>query len=505
MASEFDTGTDVDTSSEGSEPTAALAQKLELQVAIESPGPCERHVVVTIPRAEVDRYLKKTYDDLRPRAELPGFRPGKAPRKLVESRFKEQVSDQVKSSLVMDSLQQVTEGQGFSPISEPELNFEAVDLPDSGDFTYEFDIEVRPDFETPEWKGMQLSRPVAEVTETAIDAGVRNHLSRISSGESVEGPIQANDRLLCNLRFTKDGEKLSEHEEIQIDVRPKVSFVDAIIEDFEQWVVGASEGEKLVREVTLSEGASDESLRGQNVQLELEIIEIKRLDPNLDQRAMQTLDTDPETLRAFVEADLGRQLAFEQEQQLRRQITDQLISAADLELPPKLVKRQVQRELQRRALELRRYGLPEAQVQSYLNMLRREAEQMTIRSLREHFVLERIAEQLELEPQADDYDDEIELIASQQGSSARRVRAQLEKSGQMDALRNQIVERQVLEAIKAAATITDTPDADIFDSMPSDSAVEVQICPPVSDIPEAKYDESPTDGIREGATVKPNP
>jgi trigger factor len=505
MASEFDTGTDVDTAPEGSEPTASLAQKLELQVAIESPGPCERHVVVTIPRSEVDRYLKKTYDDLRPRAELPGFRPGKAPRKLVESRFKEQVSDQVKSSLVMDSLQQVTEGQGFSPISEPELNFEAVDLPDSGDFTYEFDIEVRPDFDTPEWKGLQLSRPIAEVTEAAIDSGVRNYLSRYSSGESVEGPVQANDRLLCTLQFSKDGKVLSEHEEVQIDVRPKVSFVDAIIEDFDQWIQGASEGEKLTREVLLSEGASDESLRGQNVQLELEILEIKRLDPALDQRAMQMLGTDPESLRDYVTSDLKRQLAYEQQQQLRRQITDQLISAADLELPPKLVKRQVQRELQRRALELRRYGLPEGQVQSYLNTLRREAEQMTIRSLREHFVLERIAEQLELEPESSEYDDEIELIASQQGSSARRVRAQLEKSGQMDALRNQIVERRVLETIQQSATITDTPDDKIFDSMPSDCAVDVEICPPVTDIPEAKYDESPTDGIREGATIKPTP
>jgi trigger factor len=105
--------------------TAATTQ-LDLQVKIEKPSACQRHVVVTIPRAELERYFRKAYDEIAPRADLPGFRAGKIPRKLLESRFKKTVADQVKSNLVMDSLQQITDGGEFSAIAEPDMDYGAV-------------------------------------------------------------------------------------------------------------------------------------------------------------------------------------------------------------------------------------------------------------------------------------------------------------------------------------------------------------------------------------------
>jgi trigger factor len=85
--------------------------------------------VVTIPRAEIERYFRKVYDEIAPRADLPGFRAGKIPRKLLENRFRQTATDQVKSSLVMDSLQQVTESGEFSAISEPDMDYGAVNIP----------------------------------------------------------------------------------------------------------------------------------------------------------------------------------------------------------------------------------------------------------------------------------------------------------------------------------------------------------------------------------------
>ncbi len=107
--------------------------------------------------------MKDAFNELAPKAEVPGFRPGRAPRKLVESRFKEQVSNQVKGSLLMDSLGQVSEEHEFSAISEPDFDFDAVALPEDGPFTFEFDIEVRPEFDVPQWKGLKLRASGARV------------------------------------------------------------------------------------------------------------------------------------------------------------------------------------------------------------------------------------------------------------------------------------------------------------------------------------------------------
>ena len=116
--------------------------RLSLEVQVESPGDCQRHVTVTVSRADIDRYEENELGELIPTAEVPGFRPGRAPRQLVAKRFRDQVSDKVKGSLLLDSLEQVSEEHQFSAISEPDLDIGSVELPQEGDFTFEFDIEV---------------------------------------------------------------------------------------------------------------------------------------------------------------------------------------------------------------------------------------------------------------------------------------------------------------------------------------------------------------------------
>jgi trigger factor len=108
-------------------------------------------------------------------------------------------------------------------------------------------------------------------------------------------------------------------------------------------------------------------------------------------------------------------------------------------------------------LELRRSGFGEAEIRARENELRRNTVSRTATALKEHFILERIAEDLELDVDSGDYDAEIALIAMQSGESARRVRAQLEKRGLMDVLRNQIIERKVLALVREHAKFTDEP------------------------------------------------
>ena len=131
----------------------AEPQKLNLSIKVDSPSACQRHVTVTIPREDIERYFDKAFSELMGTAAVPGFRAGRAPRKLVEARFRKDVGDQVKGSLLMDSMTQVTEDEKFSAISEPDFDPLAVEVPDEGPMTFEFDLEVRPEFDLPEWKG----------------------------------------------------------------------------------------------------------------------------------------------------------------------------------------------------------------------------------------------------------------------------------------------------------------------------------------------------------------
>src|SRR3954468_19703259 len=144
-------------------------EKLELDVQVTSPSACERHVTVTIARADIDRYFDDAFGEMMTTAAVPGFRIGRAPRKVVEHRFRDEVSDQVKSALLLDSLEQISEEQRFTAISEPNFDLEAVEVPKDGPMTFEFTIEVRPEFDMPAWKGLKLNRPVREFTDADVD------------------------------------------------------------------------------------------------------------------------------------------------------------------------------------------------------------------------------------------------------------------------------------------------------------------------------------------------
>ncbi len=151
-------------------------QKLVLEVDVQTRSACERHIVTRISREDVDRFLDKEYSELVTSAQVPGFRPGHAPRKLVEKRFHKDVAERVKGSLLADAISQLTDEQKLTPISEPSLDIDAVEVPAEGPMTFEFDIEVRPDFDLPQWKGMTIERPVREFTDEDVDRALKNLL-----------------------------------------------------------------------------------------------------------------------------------------------------------------------------------------------------------------------------------------------------------------------------------------------------------------------------------------
>ncbi len=478
------------TETDSSEETGLERAKLQYDVKVDKISACERHVVVTIGRPEIDRYFKEAFDEVVPKADLPGFRTGKAPRKLIESRFKSEVADQVKNSLVIESLQDITEGDHFSAISEPKFNLKVIEVPSEGDFVYEFDIEVRPDFETPKWEGLELKRLTFNLSDSDVDKQTARTLSRFSKGEAVDGAAELGDTLVLNVKFFDGDSLVSSVEEQEVPLRTKLTFGDAIVENFGDLLAGVREGEKRDTTVTISDSAPNPAYRGKQFKAEFEVVEIRRII--IDDLTPVVLDSlgfeSSEELRNFVREELERQFVYHQQQDLRKQIVGTLTAGADWEMPEGLVNSQTTRELQRMILELQRSGFQRDQINQYVNLSRNNARQSTIAALREHFVLEKIAEELEIEPTPEEYDREIELLAEQSDMSVRRMRARLEKSGQMDAVRNQIIERTVIEKITSAAKVSDVQDTEFLKRDAESSSIDFLISGHVTEIPEAEFD-----------------
>lgn len=444
----------VDTANENDE-----AAKLDLDVKIDTSSSCGRHVTVTVSKEDVVRYFDNAFSELMPSANVPGFRSGRAPRKLVENRFKDEVADQVKGKILMDAMTQVTTDSHFAAISEPDFDFDAIDLEPNDSLTFEFDIEVRPEFDLPDWKGMSLERPQKEFDKKDVDKHLQRLLSDMADLVPHDGAAEADDFVVANIKFSHDGTLVSECTE-EVRLVPRLSFPDAFCDGFDKLMVGSKTGDVKEATLTISHDAANEDLRGKELKAEIEVLDVKKVKlPALDESTLSGLGNfDSEgDLRDAIKADLERRLSYQQQQRIRKQITSMLTESADWDLPQDLLRRQSRRELERAVLELRSAGYSEDEIRAYENELRQNSQESTKTALKEHFILERIAEEEGIEEEPQDYEAEIALIAAQTREPIRRVRARIEKQGLMDALRNQIIERKVIAKITDAAKFKDVP------------------------------------------------
>ena len=171
--SQDDAGDDVQLRDDGS-------VQMALDVEITSSGPCLRHVVVRVPRGDIEAMHELAVGELVNTAEVPGFRTGHVPNGLIAKRFRRELSDEVKQKVLVGSLEQLAEDHDLQPINEPNLDVDMIEIPEEGDFEYEFDVEVRPEFDLPDYKGLTIDRPVREVSDEDVDSYLDQFLLQYS-------------------------------------------------------------------------------------------------------------------------------------------------------------------------------------------------------------------------------------------------------------------------------------------------------------------------------------
>jgi trigger factor len=435
-------------------------EDLNLTADVQKISSCERRIKVTIPQSEVEHYFQKEFADLEKTAYVPGFRVGKAPRKLVEKRFKKDLSGQVKHALVVNALETINRKKDFTPISEPNLQHDLLILPDEGPFVFEFSIEVRPEFDLPEWKGLKIEKPVRNFSPDDINKAIKQILADHGELEYKTEPAEPDDYIETKLTFKAGEQILSSIDHETIRIRPILSFHDGVIKEVDTLLTGVRAGDVKTTQITLTEDAANPEFRGKTVDVVFEILAIKKLIvPVLSETLLERLGgyQNESDFRDAVLDTLQRQLEHKQQIQARQQITEALTGNADWDLPPDLLKRQSEREFRRKTLELQRNGFSQEQIQAYSNYLRQNSTTETACALKEHFILERIAEIEKIEETAEDFDSEIRLIAAQNNLLPQKVRAHIEKAGEMDILRNQIIERKVINLIFQHATFNEIP------------------------------------------------
>jgi len=433
--------------------------RLDLKTEIKDVGPCKKHIRVTVAKDAIAGVVTAAVHEYTNKAEIPGFRAGRVPTDLVKKRFKKEIAEQVKQRVLMVSLDQIAEESKIDPINQPNIDFETVDIPDDKDFEYEFEVEVRPTFDLPAYKGLKINRPVRDISEQDIDDYQTGFVEQYGTQEPVDEAVAAGDFVSVDIVITRSGEAYNKHEDQVVRVRPTLKFQDAEIEGFDKLLIGAKVDETRKTKIKVSMEAPTVEMRGEELEVAFTVLDVKRLKaPTVDEEFCDRVGfASVDALRTAIRRTLDRQLKYEQRQTCRTQITDKITEAANWELPEDLVAKQVDNALRREVLEMQQAGFTSDQILARENDLRRQSLTMTRRNLKEHFILDRVATEEKLEVTELEIEQEIAAMAFQRGESPRRVRARLIKSGVIENLYAQIRERKAVDLILESAQFNDTP------------------------------------------------
>ena len=221
--------------------------KLQQTVEIKDVGPCKKHVKVTVDRGAIDKRFDEKFTELvrSDQPQVRGFRPGKVPRKMIEKQYYESVAEEIKSQVLMASLEQLAEEQTISPLSPPEFDPNAARTSRrKAPFVYEFDIEVRPEFDLPDYKGMKLRRPTHTYTPDEVEAEKKRAAGAVrpgrAEGAAGRGPVRHHHRRRDHLLQEKEINKL---EEVRVKVEPQLALSDGVADDFGEKMAGAKPGD----------------------------------------------------------------------------------------------------------------------------------------------------------------------------------------------------------------------------------------------------------------------
>lgn len=434
----------------------AEAEKPKIRYGFEQEdrGPCEKHIRITVPRDEIDRLHADEFKEIRAEAQIEGFRKGKVPGKLIERRFKKEIGDKVKYKAILETLERIGEDHKLLALEQPDIDYAAITVPETGDFTYEFNVEVAPSFDTPEYKGLPVTRRVRQITDDDVRDAI--HASRLRMAPLVEkdGPIALGDTILCDVRFVDGDVVLAEYAEEQMVVAERASLADGIIEKFGEHLVGKTVGDTCEIPVKLGESLMAADYANKEVLAVLVIQKVSAHDLSAFNLGGTEFDSNAE-FRDMVKVQLQSRIDAQAENMMREQIRVHFTKTLFFDLPPELLRKHAQRQLRRKIDELKSEETETSQIQAQINYYRQNAMAIAAAGLREQFVLARIAEEEKIEATEDDYEREIMALAAKEDMSVRQARTLIERQSRKEDIMAMITERLTFDRVLSYANVTE--------------------------------------------------
>lgn len=407
----------------------------------------------------LSRVMDQAYRKLVKKADIPGFRPGKAPRPVFESFFgKQPLYDDAVEKLIPDAYMEAVKDTGIHPVAQPEVD--VVQLEEGKPVIFKVQVDVKPEVVLGDYRGLKAEKDVVEVSDQDVDQeleGLRNRHAKLVTID--EGAVQMGDIITIDYEGTIEGETFKSGSATDRSVEVGKGFVD---KGFDENLVGMTVGE--VREIPLSfpEDFPEKDVAGKEALITVTLKDTKRkeLVPLDDEFAKDVSEHDSlEVLWAETRNRLLKAAQEKVEADLRNALVDQVLADAEVEIPDSMVETRLEAMLDEVMRPVVEQGMTKEDFLRLTNQtedsLRADIRSRAEDALKKELVVDHIAEVEGLEAGEEEVNAELEKMAGFYRVEPARLREILEQSNDLEAIEAVIRRDKAIDLLVENAEIVE--------------------------------------------------
>lgn len=425
-----------------------------MKVTLEEINPTKKRLLVEIGPEEVRQRIEKAFRETGRSVRIPGFRPGKAPRNVLENHFGRKIRDEVGRELVVETLPKAVEEASLKALTYPVL--ESSDIDQDMSLRYSALLDVYPKFELGSYLGLEIERTVAPVSDEDVERQIG--FIRESYGKLeplLEGRVsRLGDFVVITYQAFEGDQPIRDAHAENLLLR---LGSNEFHKSFEEALVGLKKGDKTTFNVAFEDTFQRPAFAGKNVTFKVEIQDVKELKlPDLNDEFVASLNSTPKTVAEFrdaVRAELEEQGKKRADFQAKRALIEAICKDLDIPIPEALINEETSMAVENVVSNITRSGATLEKVGLTRERLWQNLRPRSEQRVKEMIVLEEIAAKEGIEVGEEELDHELSMIAASSNQDAAAIKQFYAQRGILGSFRRRLREEKTLNYLLQHAKV----------------------------------------------------
>lgn len=426
-----------------------------MDVKVEEISALTRKITVTLPVESVQPKMNEAYDKLKKEVKMKGFRRGKVPRSVIVKHYKPQVEGETGEKLVQDTYFDVVEKEGIDPIAHPEIK--EVNYNDDGSFVYVAEVDVRPQFELAQYKGLEIGKEDVLVTDEEIQLELEEMRRNMAALRSVtDRPIAKDDVVIVDFQGFHEGEEMPQvkNENYSVDVG-----TGNMGEEFEEKLIGMNKDEEGRHEVDFPDSHPNPILKGKKVEFRIVVKDIKErvlaeLDDEFAKDAGEEF-TSLEELKTSIKERLTKKREESAEGAITDRIMQKLLENHEFEVPKRLVAFEIEQMIKQTEQQFEQAGMSLEAAGLSREKLAEQNEEVATKRVRGDFILKKIGETEEIKIEDEDLERGFKRIGDMYNMPVAKVKEFFKTREDLLPFMNELLNEKILRFLRDEAVFVE--------------------------------------------------